>query len=61
MNLIKTETTKHITKEMRQIVKNEGRQSDTLKKRWLQLTKQGYMVFYTRGGKNENVTVFEKA
>lgn len=61
MKLIQTETTKQITKEMRQIVNTEGRQSDTLKKRWMQLTRQGYKVLYTRGGKNENVTVFEKA
>lgn len=59
--MIQTEITKYITKELRQIVKNEGRQSETLKKRWIQLTKQGYKVFYTRAGKNENVTVFEAA
>lgn len=57
--MIQTETTKFITKELRQIVKTEGRDSDTLKKRWAQLTRQGYKVFYVRGGKNENVKVFE--
>lgn len=59
MNTIQTETTKQITKELRQIVKTEGRNSETLKRRWMQLTRQGYTVLYTRGGKNENVTVFE--
>lgn len=58
---IRTETADYLTKELRTIVKTEGKRSDTLNKRCIQLRKQGYIVELVVAGKNQNWRVWEQA
>lgn len=58
---IRTETADYLTKELRTIVKTEGKRSDTLNKRCIQLRKQGYIVELVVAGKNQSWRVWEQA
>lgn len=57
---IRTETADYLTKELRTIVKTQGKRSDTLNKRCIQLRKQGYIVELVVAGKNQNWRVWEQ-